>query len=597
MCAAAVLTALLAACGLPRPPATLPAAPEAGSGWRTGLQPLTAARQLVVSAHPLASAAGLAALRAGGSAADAALAVQMVLGLVEPQSSGLGGGAFIVHHSAADGRLQTWDGRETAPAAAQPDDLRWIAADDRRAPLPDVRASGRSIGVPGVLSALQALHGRHGRLPWARGFDAAIALAEQGFAVPQRLAEAIASQRQQLLRDPDAAALFLQPDGSPRPVGSRLRNPAYAATLRTLAAKGSQAFYRGPIADDIVAEVGRGDAGPASPGPLTPGRMTVADLAGYRALERPPVCGDFRQWRVCGMGPPSSGGIAVAQILGMLQRYPPRGAEALSSHRLVEAQRLAFADRNRYVADPDFVPLPARGLASLLDPAYLQRRAALIDDARSLGVAPAGRFDDQRRGASAQEGRGTTHVSIVDRWGNALAMTSSVESSLGSWRVVRGFVLNNQLTDFSPLPADAEGPVANRLQGGKRPRSSMAPTLVFERAEDGRRAALVAITGSPGGAAIIPFVSGTLLALLDGGLDAQAAAERVHVAAFNGADTLVESEHPERAASDALARTLQSRGQQVRRAPLTSGIATILRTPQGWQAGVDPRREGSAAGN
>lgn len=595
--------ALLAGCGAARVPSVAPApaatpvAPEAGSGWRQGLQPLSAAAQVVASAHPLATRAGLAALRAGGSAADAALAAQMVLGLVEPQSSGLGGGGFIVHYRAAGERLQSWDGRETAPAAAQADDLRWIAADDHRAPLPDARASGRSIGVPGLLPALQALHGEHGRLPWAHGFDAAIALAERGFAIPQRLAEAIAAHRLQLLRDPDAAALFLHPDGSARAAGSLLRNPAYAATLRRLAAEGAQALYRGEIAADIVAEVARSSAGEPAQWPLTPGRMTAADLAGYRAVERAPVCGDFRRWLVCGMGPPSAGGIAVAQILGLLQQFPPRGWDALAVQRLVEAQRLAFADRNRHVADTDFVALPGRGVASLLDPAYLRARAALIDDWRSLGVAPAGRFDARPRSASADEGQGTTHVSIVDRWGNAVAMTSSVESSLGAWRVVRGFVLNNQLTDFSPVAAGAEGAVANRLQGGKRPRSSMAPTLVFERAEDGRRGALVAITGSPGGAAIIPFVSATLLGLLDAGLDAQAAAGLPHAAAFNTAATLVEADHPDRAATDALAQALQSRGQQVRRAPLTSGIATIVRTKQGWQAGVDPRREGAAAGD
>ncbi len=601
--AALFAAALLAACGAaPHAPAApaapdLPAAPERGSGWRSGLQPVLAQRQMVVSAHPLATQAGLAALRAGGSAADAALAVQMVLGLVEPQSSGLGGGAFILHFDPARGRLQSWDGRETAAAAARKNDLRWIDDDDRRPPQPDPRASGRSIGVPGVLRALEALHREHGRLPWARGFDAATDLAESGFALPRRMAGAIASHRAQLLRDPDAAALFLDPELRPRAAGSLLRNPAYAATLRTLAAEGAAAFYRGPIADAVVAEVRRDRAGRAAPGPLTPGRMTPDDLAAYRAIERDPVCADYRRWVVCGMAPPSSGGIAVAQVLGMLAGAPLPDFGADAVHRIVEAERLAFADRNRYVADPAFVPLPARGAASLLDPAYLRSRAAVIHDQRSLGVAPAGRFDAEARGASAEPEQGTTQVSIVDRWGHALSMTSTVEGSLGAWRVVGGFVLNNQLTDFSPLPADADGPVANRLQGGKRPRSSMAPTLVFARAADGGRGPLLAVTGSPGGAAIIPFVVKNLVALLDWGLDAQAAAALPNFGAFNTPTTVLGSEHPHGADAGSLDAALRARGHQVVRTPMTSGAATILRVPGGWQGGVDPRREGQAAGD
>jgi gamma-glutamyltranspeptidase/glutathione hydrolase len=598
--AALLAAAMLAACGTaPHPPAApvLPAAPERGSGWRSGLQPVQAWRQMVVSAHPLATQAGLAALRAGGSAADAALAVQMVLGLVEPQSSGLGGGAFILHFDPARGRLQSWDGRETAPAAAQENDLRRIADDDRRPPLPDPRASGRSIGVPGTLRALEALHREHGRLPWARGFDAAIDLAESGFPLPRRMAEAIATHRAQLLRDPDAAALFLDHELRPRAAGSLLHNPAYAATLRTLAAEGAAALYRGPIADAVVAEVRREHAGPAAPGPLTPGRMTPADLAAYRAIERDPVCADYRRWVVCGMAPPSSGGIAVAQVLGMLAGAPLPDFGAGAVHRIVEAERLAFADRNRYVADPAFVPLPARGAASLLDPAYLRSRATLIRDHRSLGVAPAGRFDAVARGASAQPEQGTTQISIVDRWGQALSMTSTVEASLGAWRVVRGFVLNNQLTDFSPEPVDAEGSIANRLQGGKRPRSSMAPTLVFERTADGSRGSLLAVTGSPGGAAIIPFVVKNLVALLDWGLDAQAAAALPNFGAFNTPTTVLGSEHPHGAEAGLLDAALRARGHQVLRTPLTSGVATILRVPGGWQGGVDPRREGQAAGD
>jgi len=591
----------------------VPAAPERSSGWRSGVQAVTAARQMVVAAHPLAAQAGLAALRAGGSAADGALAVQMVLGLVEPQSSGPGGGAFIVVHEAGSGRLTTWDGRETAPAAASENDLRWVGDDERTPPRPDPRASGRSIGVPGVLRALEALHRAHGRLPWARGFDAAIALAEDGFPIPARMADAIATHRAELLRDPDAAALFLHPDGSPRRAGERLRNPAYARTMRALARHGADAFYAGAIADAIVDEVARTAAGPSAPGELTPGRMTRQDLARYRAIAREPVCGAYRAWWVCGMGPPSSGGIAVAQVLGILQgsdlaARSPQPTEVgeptldpTATHWLVEAERLAFADRNRYVADPAFVPLPARGAASLLDPAYLRSRAALIQDGRSLGVAPPGRFDDLARGDSAQEGHGTSQVSIVDAQGLAVSMTTTIESSLGAWRVVEGFVLNNELTDFSAEPADASGPIANRLQGGKRPRSSMAPTMVFERRPDGSRGDLVLLTGSPGGAAIIPFVAKTLVGLLDWGLDAQQAAALPNVAAFNTPATVLGREHPALAMPGPLDAALAGRGHTVVRVPLTSGVATIRRDRRGahwvWQGGVDPRREGQALGD
>lgn len=620
---AALAAAALAGCTTPavRDPCALPAAdgsatvsavpladgqPEPSSGFRTGLKAATARRFMVATAHPLASQAACRVLRDGGSAADAAVAAQAMLGLVEPQSSGLGGGAFALHYDARSGRVTSFDGRETAPAAARPDDLRWISADERRAPLPDARASGRSIGVPGTMRLMEALHRAHGRTPWPELLEPAASLADAGFAVPQRLADAIAAARPQLQRDPDAAVVFLDDAGHPRAAGTLLRNPAYADTLRRVAAGGADAFYRGPIADDIVAEVAR-----AVPGALTPGRMTRDDLAAYRAVERAPVCSDYRQWRVCGMAPPSSGGLAVAQALGILSNFDlaaaaPQGADhaagrpgADGAHLLAEALRLAFADRNAYLADTDHVALPGRGIASLLDPAYLAQRAALIRRDRSLGVAAPGRFDATAAvpPAVAVPEHGTSHLSIVDAEGSAVSLTTSVEGSLGAWRLVRGFVLNNQLTDFAAVPAVDGQPVANRLQGGKRPRSSMAPTLVFERRADGATGPLRAVLGSPGGAAIIPFVTKTLVGLLDWGWDAQQAAAALNIASFNTPQTLLGAEHPALRPDDPLLQALKARGHDARAAALVSGTAAIVRAPDGWQGGVDPRREGQALGD
>jgi len=596
-----------------------PALPEPSSGFRLGLKPATGRTFMVATAHPLATAAGCRVLAAGGSAADAAVAVQAVLGLVEPQSSGLGGGAFVLHYDAATQTVASYDGRETAPAAAMPNDLRWIDETQRTPPLPDVRASGRSIGTPGAVHLLALLHADHGRLPWAGLFDTAIRHATDGFAIGGRLADAIRAAQVQLLRDPDAAAYFLNADLSPRAPGSRLRNPAYADTLHRIASGGAQAFYSGAIAADIVAEIGRTQAGPGAPGPMTPGLTTLADLAAYRAVRRAPVCLDYRAHRVCGMGPPSSGGIAVAQILGMLEHVdlPALAPAAVDAdggrpdpravHLISEAMRLAFADRNRYLADTDFVPLPGHRVAGLLDRDYLRGRAALIRPETSLGVAPAGRFPGAGpAGSSVREGQGTSHVSIVDARGNAVAMTTTIESSMGSYRFVRGFLLNNQLTDFAFEPVDADGPIANRLGPLKRPRSSMAPTLVFERRADGQPGELHLVTGSPGGAAIIAFVTKTLVGLLDWGLDAQQAAALVNFGAVNHPTTFLGGEHPgidvhEQGRHDALAQALRERGHAVSVQALSSGVATLRRLPPGgphrWQAGVDPRREGLALGD
>ena len=498
---------------------------------------------MVVAAHPLAAQAGVEMLERGGSALDAAVAVQMVLGLVEPQSSGIGGGAFLLHWSAKERRLRSYDGRETAPAAAKPD--RFLDSQGKPLSFMNAVVGGRSVGVPGVLRALEAAHRRHGRLPWSELFAPAIRIAEAGFETPPRLRAALAEEK--FLRHP----LFQDQQ--------RIVNPEYAATLRTIAREGADAFYRGAIAADIVRAV-RGHA--------NPGDLTEADLAGYRAIEREPVCGPYRAWRACSMGPPSSGGVALLQILGVLERTPfarapPQSEAAL--HYFVEAGRLAYADRARYLADPDAVPVPVK---RLLDPNYLEKRAKLVGE-RSMGEAAPGDTEG-----------GTSHVSIVDGAGNALAMTTTVESAFGSRIVVRGFLLNNQLTDFDFTPGGA-----NQVGPGKRPRSSMAPTIVFSGSDP------VLVLGSPGGAMIINYVAKTLVAKLDWGLDLQAAIAAPNFGTRNG-PLLLERGTPH----ESLRGALEARGQRVEAVPLMSGLHGIERVSGGWRGGADPRRDGAAMG-
>jgi gamma-glutamyltranspeptidase / glutathione hydrolase len=526
--------------------------PEIDTG-RVEKQAVVAQRFMVAAADPLAVEAGLEILRAGGSAADAAIAVQLVLGLVEPQSSGLGGGAFVLHWSEKQKRVRSYDGRETAPAAARPE--RFLDRQGNPQEFMLSVASGRAVGVPGVPRLLERLHREHGRLPWARLFEPAIRLAEGGFAKTRRLTRLL--EREQLLRkDPAARELFY--------AGPRILNREYGATLKALAEKGAGAFYSGPIAEDIVRAV-RAD-------------MTLEDLAGYRVIEREPVCGSYRMYRLCGMGPPSSGGIGVLQILGLLERIgfadaKPGSAEAV--HLFSEAARLAYADRLRYVADPAFVPQP---VAKLLEPKYLDARAKLIGP-RSMNFAVPGDLDS--------EAAGTSHLSIVDAEGNAVAMTTTIEHAFGSRILVRGFLLNNQLTDFGFLPTIAGRPAANRVEPGKRPRSSMAPTFVFER--DGKLKMLV---GSPGGLAIINYVAKTLVATLDWGMDIQAAISLPNFGSTNG-PTFLERGTDYEELGDALAE----RGHVLNYTPLTSGLHGIERVPGGWRGGADPRREGIAAGD
>lgn len=543
-------------------------------------EPATAARHMVVAAHPLAAEAGRDVLRRGGAAIDAAVAVQAVLGLVEPQSSGIGGGAFILHWDAAVRSLVTWDGRETAPAAATPD--LFLRPDGTPMGFHEAAIGGRAVGVPGAVAALEAAHRAHGRLPWDTLFAPAIALAQQGFPVSPRLAAAIAADRDRLAHDPAARAHFLLPDGAPLPAGHVLRNPAYADTLRAVAGRGAAALREGPIAEAIVAAVRGADR--------NPGTLRTEDLAAYRPVQRDPVCVLYRAWRVCGMGPPSSGGIAVGQILGLLSHadmvsVDPYGADA--AHWLAEAGRLAFADRNLYVADSDRVRVPVRGL---LDPAYLTARAQLIDRDRANSWPrpgnPPWRDAALAPDATVRE-HGTSHVSIRDGAGNAVSMTTTIEDVFGARVMAEGFLLNNQLTDFSFHPQIDGRPVANRVEPRKRPRSSMAPTMVFDPQGE-----LRVVLGSPGGARIIGYVAQTLIAILDWAMDPQAAIELPRVLTIG---TATELEIGTKAA--ALREALEARGHRVAVRALPSGLHAIVVTARGLTGGADPRREGVALGD
>jgi gamma-glutamyltranspeptidase/glutathione hydrolase len=503
--------------------------------------------------------------------------VQLVLGLVEPQSSGIGGGAFLLNWSAAERRLVTWDGRETAPAAATPD--QFLGPDGKPLRFMEAVVGGLSVGVPGAMRMLEAAHRTHGRLSWAALFQPAIRLADGGFPMSPRLAASLAGDRA-LFADRAAAALYYQPDGTPKPVGTPLVNAEYAATLRALADGGADALHTGPIAADIVAAVA---------GAARPGRMTAADLAGYRPVEREPVCVAYRVWRVCGMGPPGSGGLAIAQVLGMVERHDIAAAGPASPaawHLLLEASRLAFADRDRFVADPDREPPPA----GLLDRGYLAARAGLIRPDASLGRAPAGeppgRRADRAPDASL-EIPATSHLVVVDRDGNAVSMTTTIEGPFGAKVMVRGFLLNNELTDFSFVPEADGRPVANRVEPGKRPRSSMSPTMVFDR--DGR---LVLALGSPGGARIPGYTLKALVAMLDWGLDPQRAVSLPNLLNRNGPTELEQLP-----GTAPLADALRRLGHEVQPMTAPSGLQAVRVLADGLVGGADPRREGVAVGD
>ena len=507
-----------------------------------------AKRFMVAAANPLAAEAGAAVLKRGGSALDAAIAVQAMLGLVEPESSGIGGGAFLLYWSESEKKLRTYDGRETAPAAAQAN--RFLDSQNRPLPFMQAVVGGRSVGVPGVLRMLELAHRRHGRLPWNELFDAAIRTADAGFTPPPKLRAALDAETH-LREDPAAQRTYYS--------GVRVVNREYADTLRLIARAGADAFYTGDVAKDLALAV-RTHA--------KPGDLTEEDLLAYRPIEREPVCGPYRVWRLCSMGPPSSGGVAVLQILGILERSPfarapPQSADAL--HYFAEAGKLAYADRARYLGDPAFVKVP---VAQLLSPGYLDKRSKLIGE-RAMPLAPPGDAES-----------GTSHFSIVDPRGDIVSMTTTIEAAFGSRIMVRGFLLNNQLTDFDFMPGGA-----NALAPGKRPRSSMAPMIVFQ----GQRPVLA--LGSPGGSMIINYVAKTLVGMLDWRLDVQGAIDLPNFGSRNG-PTLIE----QGSRYESLAPALEARGHQLERIPLQSGLHGIERVPGGWRGGADPRRDGVVRG-
>jgi gamma-glutamyltranspeptidase/glutathione hydrolase len=564
---AALAVSLAAACtapgaGTPEPP------------LGPGVQPMAAPAPapiargpLVAAAHPLAVAAGMEVLNRGGSAVDAAVAVQAVLGLVEPQSSGLGGGAFMMHYDAATAEVTAYDGRETAPAAAG---AGLFLEDGRPLGYADAVLSGRSTGAPGVVAMLQLAQAEHGRLPWSTLFAPAERLATDGFTITPRLAGFIASRAPQMTT-PDARAYFTGPDGALLEAGDALRNPAYAETLRRIAQDGADAFRRGPLAEAIVASVGREPR---------PGALTLADLEAYRPVERGALCRPYRVYVVC-VPPPPSSGVAVLQLLAMAERTPailggPQDPDAWTA--FAQLQRLMYADRDRYVGDPAFVGVPVQGL---LDPDYVAARAALapgLTGAAEPGAPPGGRFTAADR---TQEPAGTSHFVIVDAAGNAVSMTTTVESIFGSGRMAGGMFLNNQLTDFS-----RSGEGANAPAGGKRPRSSMSPVIILDR--EGR---FIGALGSPGGTSILAYNARALIAVLDWGLPVQAAFDLPNLVARGdgfGADT--------GRFSPALREALAARGITLApNASETSGLhGAIWR--DGWDAGADDRREGVVAG-
>ncbi|GAT09578.1 gamma-glutamyltransferase family protein [Mycolicibacterium novocastrense] len=584
--------------------------PEVATGYRTDMTPVRTNSYSVATANPLATQAACQVLRDGGTAADALVTAQAVLGLVEPQASGLGGGGFLLYFDAASGEVQAYDGREIAPAAATENYLRWVSETDRTEPKPDARASGRSIGVPGIVRMLTEVHADHGKTGLRDLFAPAVRMADDGFDISARLAAAIDDAAPELKRDRQAAEYFLNADGSPKIEGTRLTNPAYSKTLGVIATDPA-AFYTGAIARDIVAAAADGSGG------RTPSLMTVEDLAGYTVKEREPLCRPYRGREICGMPPPSSGGIAVLATLGILEHFPmadhkPGDVDlnggrpsVMGVHLISEAERLAYADRDKYVADTDFVPLPGGSPDTLLGSDYLAGRAALISEQHSMGTAKPGEFGPPTSPAPPVPEHGTSQVSIVDSHGNAASLTTTVESAFGSFHMVDGFLLNNQLTDFSAEPAGPDGaPVANRVQPGKRPRSTMAPTLIFDQAQDrpGQRGRLYAVLGSPGGAVIIQFVAKTIVGMLDWGLDPQQAVSMVDFGAANTPKTNVGGEHPVIDTSDGgnhdpLVRGLRALGHQVDLADQSSGLSAITRDGTGLIGGADPRREGLVMGD
>ncbi|MFV2030578.1 gamma-glutamyltransferase [Neisseria sp. S1] len=573
----------LAACAAPQPPVgkhtadTGDHAPERSTGLTD--QTLVKAKDfMAASANPLATQAGYDVLKRGGSAIDAMIAMQTTLSLVEPQSSGLGGGAFLVYWDNRTKKLTTFDARETAPQAATPQ--LFLDAQGKPLQFMDAVVGGRSVGTPGIPKLMEDVHKRYGKLAWADLFDYPVKLAEEGFAVSPRMSESIKQNQQYLSRYPATAAYFL-PEGKPLETGTLLKNPEFAKSVRLLAKEGSAPFYNGVLAKNIVKTV--------TSATDNPGKLALADFKKYRVIERKPVCKPYREYEICGMGAPSSGGLALAQIFGILQNYDMKasGAADIQSWRwLGEASRVAFADRDYYVADPDFVSVPVK---SMLDSAYLKQRAQNIAAGdKALESVSAGVFTQPQsysRG-KAVELPSTSHLVIVDKEGNVVSMTTSIENAFGSTLMANGYLLNNELTDFAFNPADDKGKtVANSVAAGKRPRSSMSPTIVMKNGEP------YLAVGSPGGSRIIGYVAKTLVAHLDWGMDIQQAINLPNM--LNRGSTY---ELEEKTSAANLADALGGLGYKVQVRDLNSGVQGIVIHKTGLEGGADPRREGKVMG-
>jgi len=584
---AALVTLLLTACATTAPDKES-IEPETATGIRD-LQPVHASKHLVAAANPHASRAGIEILRAGGSAADATIAMAVMITMTEPQSSGIGGGAFLLHFHNASGQVVAYDGRETAPASAHGD--MFLNAEGKPRTLWDAAVGGLSVGVPGQLRMLELVHKAHGKLPWKRLLQPAIKVAASGFKLSPRL-HALLGRDPYLKTMAVARAHYYDNAGAPLPIGTILKNPIYAETLRLIAEGGADAFYKGPIAVDIAAAVTNASRNATE--------MTLEDIAGYEPKARTPICRDYRAYEICTMPPPTSGGITPLQILGMLSNFDlkPLGAESPeTAHLFAEASRLAYADRGLYLADSDFVAIPG----TLLDPEYLAQRAKLIDPKKSMGKATAGSppgtagLDWGRH--ESTEAPSTTHMVAVDSEGNTASMTASIEGAFGSHIMVRGFLLNNELTDFSFLAERDGKPVANRVQPQKRPRSSMSPVLVFHRRhKPGEPRRLHLAVGSPGGSRIIEYVTWALVRMLDFGVGIQDALGRPHVVNRNGVTELerLKGQGPWAAR---LKSALEALGHTVKVRDLNSGLQGLMAVEGGYIGAADPRREGIALGD
>ncbi|MBL4876369.1 MAG: gamma-glutamyltransferase [Cohaesibacteraceae bacterium] len=541
-------------------------------------QSVSSEKFMISAANPVATQAGYDVLKRGGTAVDAAVAVQLMLNLVEPQSSGIGGGAFMVYWDATSKTLTTFDGRERAPLSATPQ--YWFGIDGKPVKWFDAVVGGKSVGVPGTLKLLETVQQRFGNQNWAELLEPAKSLAETGFKISPRLAMLIADHQGSRKLDifGTARTYFFDESGAPRKAGEILKNPDFASALGLLQAEGSKPFYEGQIARDIIAAVKT---------VINPGVLTMEDMKSYQVVERQPACAPYRQYDVCGMGPPSSGGLTVGQILSILSHYdlPEMESEIDRTHLYIEASRLAFADRAQYMADSDYTPMPQ----GLLDQTYLGQRAALIDPDETMGKAKAGsppwELAMLRSPDTQRERAGTSHFSIVDAKGNIVSMTTTIESGFGSRVMTNGFILNNELTDFSRIPEKDAKPIANRVEGGKRPRSSMAPTIVLK---DG---VPVLAIGSPGGSRIISFVAEAIIRILDQEMDPQLALNLPHVVNRNGTTDIEQNPGNKELISE-----LEERGHEFRERAMVSGLHAIVISPNGLTGGADPRREGVVMG-